>query len=135
MFRGSCRPSHPTRWVRLLGLLRAAVLAVFVAQLAGILPLGIRAVSAATAALADDHACCDHESSSEAPADCGADCDSDCVNCACPHGVRSLPATAHGFTIVTLASEQSVGLGRALRAPLGPEPRALFRPPRTQPLS
>jgi hypothetical protein len=135
MFRGSRSPTHPSRWVRLSGLLRALVLLVFATQLGGVLPLGLRVVSAATEALFDDCACCDHESSSEAPADCGADCDPDCSNCACPHGIRSLAAAAHAFTAMTYAAEQSVGLGRALRAPPAPDPLSLFRPPRTQPHS
>lgn len=128
------RSFSTSRWVRLFGLVRACVLALFVTQLAGLMPLGLEAVAAATEALADDCACCDHESGSGSSNDCGADCDSDCGNCACPHGIRSLPATPHGFSIMTFAAEQSVVLGRALRAPLGPDPHALFRPPRTQPL-
>lgn len=134
MFRGSRRPNHRNRWVRLFGLLRVVVLAVFVTQLGGILPLGLRAVSAATHALSDDGACCEHESSSEAPDDCGPDCDSDCADCACPHGIRSLAAAAHAFTLVTFATEHSVSLARTERAPLGPDPHTLFRPPRVQPL-
>ena len=131
MFCVSRRPNHTKRWVRLFGLVRGVVLAVFVAQLGGILPLALQAVWAATEALADADGCCDHESSREEPADCGVDCGSDCGNCACPHGMRSLAATAHGFSVVTYAAEQSVALGRVLRAPPGPDPHSLFRPPRT----
>lgn len=119
----------------LLGLLRVALLVAFVTQLGGILPSGMLAVAAVTEALTDDGACCDHDASSEDPADCGADCDADCDKCACPHGIRALAAAPHGFSIMTFATEQSVGLSRALRAPPGPDPHALFRPPRTQPLS
>jgi hypothetical protein len=122
-------------WVRSFGSLRTFVLALFLTQLAGLIPLGLEAVAAATEALADASACCDHESSNGSSDDCGTDCDSDCGNCACPHGIRSLPATPHEFSIMTFAAGQSVALGGALRVPLGPDPHALFRPPRTQPLS
>jgi hypothetical protein len=131
MFRGSRPQTHPSRWARLIGLLRTALLVACVTQLGGIFPLGLRAISAVTVALADDGACCDHEPNSEAPADCGADCGSDCSKCACPNGIRSLAATAHGFTVETLAAEQSEALGATLRAPRGPDPNSLFRPPRT----
>lgn len=132
----SGRPAiFSSRWLRLFGLLRAFVLVLFLTQLAGLMPIGLGAVAAASDALSDDCACCDHESGNDSSDDCGADCDSDCGNCACPHGIRSLPATPHGFSIMTFAAEQSVDWGRALRAPLGPDPHALFRPPRTQPLS
>lgn len=119
----------------LLGLLRLVLLAVLVTELGGILPIGMRAVAAATEALSDECVGCAHETSSEAPGDCGADCDADCGECACPHGIRALAAAPHGFSLDTFVTEQSVGAGRALRAPPGPDPRALFRPPRTQPLS
>ena len=135
VFRPVRRSFSTSRWVRLCGLIRACILALFVTQLAGLMPLGLEAVAAATEALADECACCDHESSSDSSNDCGADCDSDCGNCACPHGIRSLPPKPHRFSIMTFAAEQSVAAGRALRAPPGPDPHALFRPPRTQPLS
>ncbi len=135
MFLPSGRSFSTKRWVRLFGLLRVVVLALFVTQLAGLMPLGLEAFAAATEAVSGDCACCDHESSSEDPADCGADCDSDCANGACPHGIRSLAATPHGFLAMVFAAEQSVALGSALRAPLVPDPHAPFRPPRTQLLS
>jgi hypothetical protein len=124
-----------SRWVRLFGLLRVLALSLFVAQLMGLLPLGLEAVAAAAETLSGDCACCDHESSSGSSNDCGSDCDSDCSNCTCPHGIRALAATPHGFSIMSFAVEQSLGLGRATRAPPGPDPHGLFRPPRTQPLS
>lgn len=135
VFRPSSRPSSTSWWLGPFGLLRIVLLAVFVTQLGGILPIGMRVVAAATEALSGDCACCDHEASSEDPADCGADCDPDCGKCACPHGIRALAAAPHGFSIMTFATEQSLGLGRAVRAPPGPDPHALFRPPRTEPLS
>jgi hypothetical protein len=135
VFLSDRRSIFTSRWVRSFGLLRAFVLALFVTQLAGLMPIGLEAVAAATDVLSDECACCDHESGGGSSDDCGVDCDSDCGNCACPHGLRSLPATPHGFSIVTFAVEQSVVRGFALRAPLGPDPHALFRPPRTQPLS
>jgi len=135
VFRPRSRPCSTSRWVRLFGLLRIVLLVGFVTQLGGVLPIGMRAAAAATAALSDDCACCEHEASSEDPADCGVDCDPDCGKCACPHGIRALAAASHGFSIMTFATKQSVSLGRALRAPPGPDPHALFRPPRTQPLS
>lgn len=131
----SSSPSFSTsRWVRLLGSLRVLVVVLFAMQLAGLFPLGLEAVAAATAALSDDCGCRDHDSSTGSPDDCGADCDSDCGNCACPHGIRSLAAAPHGFSMMTFAGEQRLSSGEALRAPLGPDPHALFRPPRTQPL-
>ena len=135
MFSPGRRSFSTSRWVRLFGVVRAFVLALFVTQLTGLMPLGLEAVAAATEALAEDCSCCDHESGSSSSNDCGADCDSDCSNCACPHGIRSLPATPHGFSLMTFAAEQSLALSRALRAPRGPDPHSLFRPPRTQPLS
>jgi hypothetical protein len=135
VFRPSSRQCSTSRWAGLLGLLRIVLLAAFVTQLGGILPIGMRAVAAAADALSDDCACCDHEASSEDPADCGADCDADCGNCACTHAASALVAAPHGFSIMSFATEKSVGLGRALRAPPGPDPHSLFRPPRTQPLS
>ncbi|HKY34806.1 MAG TPA: hypothetical protein VJN18_02600 [Polyangiaceae bacterium] len=134
MFRRDGRQYPASRWVRLLGLLRVVALALLTTQLVDIVPTA-QAIAVATEALADDCGCCDHESDTGSASDCGADCDSDCPDCSCPNGIRSLPATPHGHTTMTFASEESLGFDRVSRAPPGPDPYALFRPPRTQPLA
>ncbi|HKY34901.1 MAG TPA: hypothetical protein VJN18_03075 [Polyangiaceae bacterium] len=134
MFRPNGRWYPTSTWVRLLGLLRVVVVALLATQLTDIVPTA-QAVAVATEAPSEDDECCDHESTSSSSSDCGADCDSDCADCSCPNGMRSLPATPHGFSTMTFASEESLGFDRVSRAPPGPDPHALFRPPRTQPLA
>jgi hypothetical protein len=135
VFPASSRTFSTSRWARSFGLLRVLVLVLFVMPLAGLMPLGVEAVAAATEALSEDCACCGLESGSGSTEDCGGDCPSDCGKCACPHGISSLAVTPHGFSLMSFAAEQSVGSGRAREAPPGPDPHSLFRPPRTQPLS